>query len=96
MSTNSQDQEIDLGQIGKGIKNFFNDIVNKFFRFFFFLKEKIVVISSLFLLGLILAFVFDKKIGESFVYSTKQRIFLTFSTANKFQLKIGILLFQSQ
>ena len=39
MSTNSQDQEIDLGQIGTGIKNFFNGIVNSIFDFIFFVKN---------------------------------------------------------
>jgi hypothetical protein len=48
MSTNSQDQEIDLGQIGTGIKNFFNGIVNSIFDFIFFVKKKIVIIGRLF------------------------------------------------
>ena len=41
MSTNSQDQEIDLGQIGTGIKSLFNGIINSVFDFIFFLKKKI-------------------------------------------------------
>lgn len=40
MSTNSQDQEIDLGQIGTGIKNFFNGVLNSIFDFIFLLKRK--------------------------------------------------------
>ena len=40
MSTNSQDQEIDLGLVAKGIKNFFQGIINSFFDFIFFLKKK--------------------------------------------------------
>jgi len=39
MSTNSQDQEIDLGQIGTGIKNFFNGVLNSIFDFIFLLKR---------------------------------------------------------
>lgn len=62
MSTNSQDQEIDLGQIGKGIKNFFNGIVNSIFDFIFFVKKKIVIIGGLFVIGVLAAFVLDPKI----------------------------------
>ena len=62
MSTNSQDQEIDLGQIGKGIKNFFNGIVNSIFDFIFFVKKKLVIIGGLFVVGVVLAFLLDPKI----------------------------------
>ncbi|MDP5096122.1 MAG: hypothetical protein NWP90_00295 [Flavobacterium sp.] len=61
MSTNSQDQEIDLGQIGIGIKNFFNGIVNSLFDFIFFLKKKIIIIGLLFLVGIVIGFLLDKK-----------------------------------
>ncbi len=60
MSTNSQDQEIDLGQIVKGIKNFFNGIVNSIFDFIFFVKKKIVIIGSLFVIGVVLGYFLDK------------------------------------
>jgi hypothetical protein len=60
MSTNSQDQEIDLGQIGKGIKNFFNGIVNSIFDFIFFVKKKIVIIGGLLIVGLFLGYFLDK------------------------------------
>ena len=62
MSTNSQDQEIDLGQIGKGIKNFLNGIVNSFFDFLFFIKKKIIIISILIIVGILLAFSLDSKV----------------------------------
>ena len=62
MSTNSQDQEIDLGQIGKGIKNFFNGMVNSFFDFLFFIKKKIIIISILIIVGILLAFSLDSKV----------------------------------
>lgn len=61
MSTNSQDQEIDLGQIGTGIKNFFNGIVNSIFDFIFFVKKKIVIIGLLFVVGVVLGFFLDQK-----------------------------------
>ncbi|WP_322551175.1 hypothetical protein [Flavobacterium psychraquaticum] len=62
MSTNSQDQEIDLGQIGKGINNFFNGMVNAFFDFLFFIKKKIIIIAVLFIVGVVAAFLLDSKV----------------------------------
>lgn len=61
MSTHSQDQEIDLGQIGKGIKNFFNGIVNSVFDFIFFLKKKKIIIGILFVTGIISGYLLDQK-----------------------------------
>ncbi|CCG54675.1 Probable transmembrane protein of unknown function [Flavobacterium indicum GPTSA100-9 = DSM 17447] len=60
MSNNIQDQELDLTQIGQGIKNFFNKIINKCFDFLFFIIEKKVVIISLFILGVIGGYFLDK------------------------------------
>jgi hypothetical protein len=60
MSTNSQDQEIDLGQISKGIKNFFNGIVNSIFDFIFFLKKKTLIIGILFVTGIISGYLLDQ------------------------------------
>lgn len=60
MSNNIQDQELDLTQIGQGIKNFFNNIINKCFDFLFFIIEKKVVIISLFILGVIGGYFLDK------------------------------------
>ena len=60
MSTNSQDQEIDLGQIGKGIQNFFQGVINSFFDFIFFLKKKIIIVGSLFVIGVVLGYFLDK------------------------------------
>lgn len=61
MSTNSQDQEIDLGQIGKGITAFFTRVLTSIFAFIFFVKKKIVVLSILFLIGVVAAFMLDAK-----------------------------------
>lgn len=61
MSTNSQDQEIDLGLVAKGIKDFFNGIINSFFDFIFFLKKKILLVISLFVIGLVLGYFLDNK-----------------------------------
>lgn len=61
MSTNSQDQEIDLRQIGNGIKNFFKGIVNNIFDLIFFVKKKIIIIGILFVIGVALAYMVDSK-----------------------------------
>ena len=61
MSTNSQDQEIDLGQIGTGVKSLFNGIINSVFDFIFFVKKKIIVVGVLFVLGVVLGILLDKK-----------------------------------
>lgn len=61
MSSNSQDQEIDLGQVFKSIRNFFNNIINSFFDLLFFMKKKMVIIVSLFVIGVAAAFLLDSK-----------------------------------
>lgn len=67
MSNNIQDQELDLTQIGQGIKNFFNNIINKCFDFLFFIIEKKVIIISLFILGVIGGYFLDK--GKTYTHS---------------------------
>ncbi len=62
MSSNSQEQEIDLSQIGKSITNLFQHVLNKAFDFLFFIKSQIVIISILVGLGLGAAFLTDGKI----------------------------------
>lgn len=61
MSTTSQEQEIDLSQIGKSISKVFQNVINTCFDFLFFIQKKIIIIIVLFILGVGLGFVFDKK-----------------------------------
>ena len=61
MSTNSQNQEIDLEQIGTGIKSFLNGVLNSVFDFIFFIKKKIIIIGILFITGIVLGIMLDKK-----------------------------------
>ena len=61
MSTNSQDQEIDLGQIGKGINSMLQGAIDSFFKFIFFLKKKLIVLIILGILGVIAAFLLGSK-----------------------------------
>ena len=76
MSTNPQDQEIDLGQITAGIKNFFNNCINAIFDFIFFLKKKIIIIAILIITGAILGYFIDKKSG----YEQKMILIPNFGT----------------
>jgi hypothetical protein len=64
MSTNSQEQEIDLGQLSKKIGGFFQKLIDSFFDFILFLKRNIIVIAVLFILGITLGYILDKKTNE--------------------------------
>ena len=61
MSTNSQEQEIDLSQIGKSISKVFQNIVNKCFDLLFFIQKKIIIVVVLFILGVGLGIYLDKE-----------------------------------
>ena len=61
MSTTSQEQEIDLSQIGKSISKVFQNIVNKCFDLLFFIQKKIIIIAILFVLGVGLGVFLDKE-----------------------------------
>jgi hypothetical protein len=59
MSTNSQEQEIDLSQIGKSITKVFQKGINKCFDLLFFIQKKLVIVFVLFVIGGGLGFYFD-------------------------------------
>ena len=61
MSTTSQEQEIDLSQIGKSISKVFQNIVNTCFDLLFFIQKKIIIIVALFILGVGLGIYLDKE-----------------------------------
>ena len=61
MSTNSQEQEIDLSQIGKSISKVFQNIVNTCFDLLFFIQKKIIIVGALFILGVGLGIYLDKE-----------------------------------
>jgi len=61
MSTNSQEQEIDLSQIGKSITKVFQKGINKCFDLLFFIQKKLVIVFVLFVIGGGLGFYFDKE-----------------------------------
>ena len=60
MSTTSQEQEIDLSQIGKSISNSFRNAINKCFDLLFFIQKKILIVAILFILGIGLGLFLDK------------------------------------
>lgn len=61
MTQNKQDQEIDLGQIKKGISNFYQGIIATIFDFIFFIKKKLIIFGLLLVLGFALGYYLDKK-----------------------------------
>ena len=61
MSTNSQEQEIDLSQIGKSISKVFQKAVNRCFDLLFFIQKKLIIVFVLLLLGGGLGFYLDKE-----------------------------------
>ena len=60
MSTNSQEQEIDLSQIGKSISKGIKKGTNKCFDFLFFIQKKLIIVFVLLLIGGGLGFYLDK------------------------------------
>lgn len=61
MSTNSQEQEIDLSQIGKSITKGFQKAVNRCFDLLFFIQKKLLIVFVLFVIGGGLGFYLDKE-----------------------------------
>lgn len=88
MSTNSQDQEIDLGQVFKKIGGLYQSLIDKFFDFILFLKRNIIIIIVLFLLGAGLGFYLDK---ESKVYDHEIIVLPNFGSTDYLYSKINLL-----
>lgn len=61
MSTNSQEQEIDLSQIGKSISKVFQNVINTCFDLLFFIQKKIIIVGILFIIGVGLGIYLDKE-----------------------------------
>jgi len=60
MSTNSQDQEIDLGQIFQKIGDFFQLLVDKIFDGILFLKRNSIYLGILLIIGVVTGYFMDK------------------------------------
>lgn len=76
MTQNKQDQEIDLGQIKKGISNFYQGIIATIFDFIFFIKKKLIIFGLLLVLGFALGYYLDK----TKVYITEIQVIPNFGT----------------
>lgn len=76
MTQKTQDQEIDLGQIGKGISNFYQGIIATIFDFIFFIKKKIIIFGLLVVFGFALGYYLDK----TKVYTTEIQVIPNFGT----------------
>ena len=61
MSTNSQEQEIDLSQIGKSISKVFQKAVNRCFDLLFFIQKKFLIVFVILVIGGGLGFYLDKE-----------------------------------
>lgn len=61
MSTNSQEQEIDLSQIGKSISKLFQKGINSCFDLLFFIQKKLIIVFVLLVIGGGLGFYLDKE-----------------------------------
>ena len=60
MSTNSQDQEIDLGQVFQKIKDSFNTVLDSIFDFLLYIKRNIIVLFLLVVVGAGIGYFLDK------------------------------------
>ena len=60
MSTNSQEQEIDLGQLSKKIGGYFQKLIDSFFDFILFIKKNKILLILLIILGIILGYYIDE------------------------------------
>lgn len=61
MSTNSQEQEIDLSQIGKSISKGLQKVVNRCFDLLFFIQKKLLIVFVLLVIGGGVGFYLDKE-----------------------------------
>ncbi len=88
MSTNSQDQEIDLGQVFKKIKDFFNSFLDLIFDFILFVKRNIIILIVLLVLGIGIGFYLDK---NNKAYSHTIIVTPNFGSADYLYAKIDLL-----
>lgn len=88
MSTNSQEQEIDLGQLSKKIGDFFQKLIDSFFDFILFIKRNIIIIISLFVIGIVLGYFIDKKSKQ---YDHEIVVLPNFKSVDYLYSKINLL-----
>jgi hypothetical protein len=88
MSTNSQDQELDLGKVFHKMGGSSQYLMNKIFNLIFFIKKKAKIISVLFVLGIITGFFLDKNVK---VYNHEIIVAPNFGSVEYLYSKINLL-----
>ena len=88
MSANSQEQEIDLGQLSKKIGGYFQKVIDSIFDFILFIKRNIIIIAVLFILGVVLGYILDKKTK---VYNHEIVVLPNFNSVDYLYSKIKLI-----
>jgi uncharacterized membrane protein len=88
MSSNSQDQEIDLGQVFSKVSSFFSGLVDKLFDFLFFLIKNSVIIIILLIIGVGAGYFLDK---TTKVYNHEIIVSPNFKSVDYLYAKINLL-----
>jgi uncharacterized membrane protein len=88
MSSNSQDQEIDLGQVFSKVSSFFSGLVDKLFDFLFFLIKNRVIIIILLIIGVGAGYFLDK---TTKVYNHEIIVSPNFKSVDYLYAKVNLL-----
>ena len=88
MSTNSQEQEIDLSQIGNTISKGAKKVINKCFDLLFFIQKKFLIVLTLFFIGGGLGFYLDKSSSK---YSSEIVVTPNFNSVDYLYSKIELI-----
>ncbi len=92
MSSNSpqniDNQELDLGQLGQKINGMYEGFLSRIFRFILFLKRNIIIISVLFISGIAIGFLLDKKVRT---YNHQMIIMPNFGSTDYVYAQINLL-----
>ncbi len=88
MSTNSQDQEIDLGQVFKKLGSIFQSFLDLIFDLILFIKRNIIVLVILFIVGAGLGYYLDK---SDKAYNHSIIVTPNFGSNDYLYSKIGLL-----
>jgi len=88
MNTNSQDQELDLGQLSKKIGDFFQKLIDVFFDFILFIKRNIIIVAALFIIGIVLGYFLDNKTK---VYDHEVVVLPNFNSVDYLYAKINLI-----
>ncbi len=88
MSSNSQDQEIDLGQFFSKISSFFGRIADSIFDLFLFFVKKSLIIIFLLIIGLVAGYFLDK---TSKTYNHEIIVSPNFGSVDYLYAKVNLL-----